>query len=91
MEGRPRGWTARVGPLELSDEGGIQDVLSGDPAPLIRTKNLPIQQALESASLATRIQQFADSVNVLSLNGKGSWDIQGPTGGMGKTTTHGFE
>lgn len=76
---------AQVGPVELSDEGGIQDVLSGDPAPLDRAETLPVHQVLESALLVTKIQQFTDSVNVLPLNGKGSWNIQGSTRGMGKT------
>ncbi len=62
-----RGWLFRMGPMEVSGERGIQNVLGADPGPLLRAVPLPIHQVLNYPAPATGVKNFLHSVHLLAV------------------------
>lgn len=54
--------------LKVSDERGIQDLPSGDPAPLLRTVTLPVNKVLPATALAAGIEQPPNSVGFRAID-----------------------
>ena len=53
------------------DEGWIQDVYSGNPAPLLWVVNLPVNQVLETPVLWSNTQEAFHCVSLISIDDTG--------------------
>lgn len=58
--------------MEVLDERAVQDVPGGNPASLLRTVSLPIDQILETTTPRANIKESADSMN-RGPTGQGGW------------------
>ena len=57
--------------VEVSDEGWIQDVSSGNPAPLLRAITLPVNQVLETPAPWSNTQETFYRVGRMAINDTG--------------------
>ena len=64
--------------MEISEEACVQDAPSGDPAPLLWTITLPVNQVLESTAPRYNLQEVPHRVRRLAINETGE------RGGPGK-------
>ncbi len=61
--GRPRPLGARVGLVEVVDEGWAQNVIFVYPRPLLWTVPLPVYEVLKPAAPPPGVEDFFDSVD----------------------------
>ena len=62
-------WLTGIPAVEVGDEGWVQDVASGDPAPLLWAITLPVNQVLEPPAQRSNLQEtpHRDSVEGVGL------------------------
>jgi hypothetical protein len=73
-------WLTGVSAVKISDEGRVQDVSNGNPAPLLRVITLPVNQVLETTALWSNPQEASHRVRWLAIDDTG--------GGMGLERRH---
>ena len=60
-----------MGTIKVSEEGRVQDELTGDPRPLLRTVSLPVYQVLVPPATSSDIQDAGDSVSWMVVDDPG--------------------
>jgi len=62
-----------MGPMELPDEGGVQNEATGNPGLLLWTVPLPVDKVLISPASAAHVQEFSDGVGWVIVDNPGGW------------------
>lgn len=64
---------AQIVPMEVLDNGGVQDEEVGDPGALLRTVSLPVDEVLKTPTLMVHIQYLLEGVSLVIIDDPGGW------------------